>query len=165
MSVAIRLERADRPERRFVCPECGIPVVTQVPAQKTCLAPLCVAARERRLEAENRGPGHRGRATDAPRLRIATVDTSPTIAAAYDTWRDHHNRCATCGKYDWFDPGAPRLTMPDDIVSSRTLVTADGRQVGVADGPDLAVLCAVGRDRFAGWVRSAMFGISLGRLG
>jgi hypothetical protein len=115
---------------------------------------MCIASRERRIDAEARARRLTG--SSAPLLRAATEDTSRTIATVYEVWRSHHARCATCGTYDWFDPGAPRLTDATDIVISRRLTLADGRVVGVVDGPDVAVLCAVGRDRFGAWRAAAM---------
>ena len=158
MSVAIQLDRdAERPERRIICPDCGELVLTRGPAKKYC--DTCAGIRE----AKRQGDRHRQPEPPvAPQLRIATEDTSPTIAAAYETWRIHHAHCGVCGKHDWFEPGAPRLCAPDDVVRSRILRLTDGRVVGVVDGADVAVLCAAGRERFQGWVRAAMLGIRLG---
>ena len=151
MSVAIRLDHdPDRPERSFIC-ECGALVVTRAPAQKYCRA--CAGKHEARRQEERHA---------APQLRIATEDTSPTVAMAYESWRMHHAWCGHCSKHDWFDPGAPRLCAPDDVVRSRTITTTDGRVLGVVDGPDVSVLCAAGRDRFLNWTRSAMMGLRLG---
>lgn len=155
MSVAIRIDHEpERPLRSFACPDCRTWVTTREPAQKVCRD--CAARREtRRLAA---------RGLEAPLLRVATVDTSPTVAGAYEGWRQHHATCHICGRYDWFDPGAPRLCASDDVVRARTITRADGQVVGIVDAPDVAVLCPAGRARFQEWVRAALMGIRMGDL-
>mgnify|MGYP001558965576 CR=1 FL=1 len=76
-----------------------------------------------------------------------------TLHVAYAVWAEHHARCLTCGREDWFMPGDVRTVTDPLLAEGRVLVK--GEVVYFRRSPDYTVLCPDGRGLFQQWCAQA----------